>query len=94
MHSVCSQTKKLTACILTVCSLCAILSNYARHSIPICRSRRYGFRKAVRSALPEVDAAVFYEYIIHTAVAENVCGFRKAAVIQIEAYDGGRTKLQ
>lgn len=42
----------------------------------------------------EVDAAVFYEYIIHTAVAENVCGFRKAAVIQIEAYDGGRTKLQ
>ena len=49
---------------------------------------------AVRSELPEVDAAVFYEYIIHTAVAENVCGFRKAAVIQIEAYDGGRTKLQ
>lgn len=43
----------------------------------------------------KVDAAVFYEYIIiHTAVAENVCGFRKAAVIQIEAYDGGRTKLQ
>ena len=49
---------------------------------------------AVRSERPEVDAAVFYEYIIHTAVAENVCGFRKAAVIQIEAYDGGRTKLQ
>ena len=48
----------------------------------------------IRFRFAEVDAAVFYEYIIHTAVAENVCGFRKAAVIQIEAYDGGRTKLQ
>ena len=74
--------------------LCDILPNYARYSIPICRSRRYGFRKAVLSALLEVDAAVFYEYIIHTALAENVCGFRKAVVIQVEAYDVRRTKLQ
>ena len=42
----------------------------------------------------KVDAAVFYEYIIHTAAAGNSCGFREAAVIEVEAYDGGRTKLQ
>ena len=42
----------------------------------------------------KVDAAFFYEYIIHTVAAENFCGFRKAAVIEVEAYDGGRTKLQ